>query len=78
MPAIAYYLLQRAIIRRNGADSALATALGSDLKGKMTMALYVAAIAIAFALPWLAHAIYVIVSLVWLIPDQRIEKALNE
>jgi uncharacterized membrane protein len=76
MPAIAYYLLQRAIIRRNGADSALATALGSDVKGKMTMALYVVAIAIAFALPWLAHAIYVIVALVWLIPDQRIEKAL--
>ncbi len=78
MPSIAYYLLQNAIIRVNGKDAALARALGKDLKGKISPALYATAIAAAFLLPWVAHAIYVAVALMWLVPDRRIEQALRE
>jgi uncharacterized membrane protein len=78
MPAIAYYLLQKAIIRSHGAEGALAKALGSDIKGKISPVLYLAAIALAFVAPWASHAIYVVVALMWLIPDQRIEKAIEE
>lgn len=78
MPAIAYYLLQRAIIRKNGADGALAKALGNDLKGKLSPVAYLTGIALAFYWPWLSLAIYVGVALVWLVPDRRIEKVLAE
>ncbi len=78
MPAIAYYLLQQAIVRKQGARSLLAQALGADLKGKISPLLYVAAIALAFVLPWLSVAIYVLVALMWLSPDRRIEMALRE
>ena len=78
MPALAYYLLQRAIIRRNGRDGALAKALGSDIKGKLSPLAYLIAIPLAFYLPWLSLAIYVGVALVWLVPDRRIEKVLAE
>ena len=78
MPAIAFYLLQRAIIRRDGPGGKLADALGSDVKGKSTMAAYAAAIGIAFVLPWVAHAIYVVVALVWLIPDRRIADTIED
>lgn len=78
MPAIAYYVLQRAIIRRNGSDGALAKALGSDFKGKASPFAYLAAIALAFYLPWLSLAIYVGMALVWLVPDRRIEKVIAE
>ena len=78
MPAIAYYLLQKAIIRGHGADGALAKALGNDIKGKISPVLYLVAVALAFVAPWASHAIYVAVALMWLIPDQRIEKAMAE
>lgn len=78
MPAIAYYLLQRAIIRKNGADGALAKALGNDLKGKLSPVAYLTGIALAFYWPWLSLAIYVGVALAWLVPDRRIEKVLAE
>ena len=78
MPAIAYYLLQLAIIRTNGADSLLARALGSDIKGKISPVLYGAAIGLAFVNPWISSAIYVLVALMWLIPDRRIENAIRE
>jgi uncharacterized membrane protein len=74
MPAIAYYILQRTIIHRHGGDGALAKALGRDVKGKISPLLYVAAIAGAFVVPWFAHAIFVFVALMWLVPDRRIEK----
>jgi uncharacterized membrane protein len=77
MPAIAFYLLQRAIIQRDGPGGKLAGVLGSDIKGKATMAAYAAAIGIAFVVPWVAHAIYVAVALVWLIPDRRIEATID-
>jgi uncharacterized membrane protein len=76
MPAIAYYLLQLAILRKHGQHSVLAHALGSDLKGKLSPMLYLAAIALAFYMPWLSVAIYVLVAVLWLVPDRRIEKAL--
>ena len=75
MPAIAYHVLQIAIVRRQGPDGALAKALGRDVKGKLSPVLYLAAIGLAFVAPWAAHAIYVLVALMWLIPDRRIESA---
>jgi uncharacterized membrane protein len=78
MPAIAYYLLQLAIIHRQGAHSVLASALGRDLKGKISPILYVAGIVLAFVSPWLSIAIYVLVAVMWLVPDKRIERALRE
>ena len=78
MPAIAYYLLQTAIVRVNGADSSLAQALGADLKGKISPLIYAAGIGLAFVSPWRSIALYVLVALIWLIPDRRIEKAIAE
>jgi hypothetical protein len=76
MPAVAYYLLQLAILHNHGRHSVLAHALGSDLKGKLPPMLYLAAIALAFYMPWLLVANYVLVAVLWLVPDRRIEKAL--
>jgi uncharacterized membrane protein len=72
--SVSYLILQKQLIACNGGpDSKLARALGSDRKGKLSFGLYLAAIALAFARPWLAIALYVAVSLMWLIPDRRIE-----
>lgn len=76
MPAIAYYLLQRAIISAQGADSLLRKAIGSDIKGKVSPLLYATAIALAFVAPLLSNLIYVGVALMWLVPDRRIERML--
>ena len=73
MPAIAYTLLQQAIMRKQGAQSVLAKAIGADTKGKLSMALYVAGAAVAFLSPPVSIAIYVLVAVIWLIPDRRIE-----
>ena len=78
MAAVAYYILQRAIIAHQGAGSLLAIAIGSDWKGKLSPALYFVAIPLSFAIPWIAIAIYVLVALVWLIPDRRIERVLAQ
>jgi uncharacterized membrane protein len=78
MPAIAYHLLQRAIVHQQGRHSVLANALGSDFKGKISPLLYAAAIAFAFVDPWISIAIYVLVAVMWLVPDRRIEKVLRE
>ena len=77
MPAIAYFVLQKAIVRKQGAHSVLASALGSDVKGKISPLLYAAAIPLAFVSPWLSVTIYVLVALMWLVPDRRIENALG-
>jgi uncharacterized membrane protein len=77
MPAIAYLLLQKTIIRSQGADSTLAKAVGEDMKGKISLALYVAAIFLAFVDPSIAHGLYVLVALMWFVPDQRIENTLG-
>ena len=78
MAAVAYFILQGAIIRLDGADSPLARALGADRKGKASLVAYALAIAAAFWLPPVSHALYVLVALMWLIPDRRIERALKK
>ncbi len=76
MAAIAYYVLQLRIVAADGPSSVLARALGRDLKGKASLALYAPAIGLAFVSPAAAGAIYVLVALIWLVPDRRIERAL--
>ena len=78
MPAIAYVLLQKAIMHRQGTHSVLARALGKDLKGKISPVLYIAGIALAFVYPLASIALYVLVAVIWLVPDRRIEKAIGE
>jgi uncharacterized membrane protein len=78
MPAIAYYLLQTTIVRKQGTQSVLAHALGSDIKGKISPMLYSAGIVLAFVEPWISIAIYGLVAIMWLVPDRRIERALRE
>ncbi|MFL5328908.1 MAG: TMEM175 family protein [Gemmataceae bacterium] len=77
MAGLAYYILQSTIIAAEGRDSVLKQAIGSDWKGKLSPVLYFVAIASALWSPWVAHAIYVLVALMWLIPDQRIEHKLE-
>ena len=72
--AIAYYILQTTIVAHQGRDSALARALGSDWKGKLSPALYLAAIGLAFVSQWIALTVYVLVALMWLVPDRRLER----
>ena len=76
MAAIAYYLLERAIIRAQGPDSILKKAVGRDWKGKLSPVLYVVAIVATLFSRWVAEAIFVAAALIWLIPDRRIENAL--
>ena len=76
MAAIAYYILQRAIIARQGRDSLPAKAVGSDWKGKLSPVLYLSAIPLAFVSPVLSNGIFVLVALIWIIPDRRIERVL--
>jgi uncharacterized membrane protein len=75
---VSYIVLQRQIIAANGADSRLATATGSDLKGKLTLLLYLSAIALAFVRPWMSITLYVVVALIWFVPDRRIEALVKE
>jgi uncharacterized membrane protein len=67
----AYRLLIRALIRANGRDSAVARAIGSDVKGNISLVAYAAAIPLAFVSPWISYAIYVAVALLWFVPDRR-------
>jgi uncharacterized membrane protein len=75
MAALAWIILQRAIIRAQGGDSALRLALGADWKGKLSPVLYLAGTAAALWRPWLSQAVYAMAALLWLIPDRRIERA---
>ena len=76
MAASAYWILVRAIIATDGADSLLAKAIGKDRKGSLSVVIYAIAVPLAFVVPWIAEALYVGVALVWLIPDRRIERTL--
>ena len=76
LAAIAYSILLRRILASEGPHSVLAAAVGRDVKGNLSTALYVVAIAAAFIHPGIADAIYVLVALMWLVPDRRIERAL--
>ncbi len=76
--AIAYVILQNLIITEQGKNSKLAAAIGSDIKGKISLLFYIAAIGLAFVNHWISNAIYVLVALMWLIPDRRIESKINQ
>jgi TMEM175 potassium channel family protein len=77
LAAIAYYILKTAIVAEEGPDSRLATALGNDLKGKVSPLLYLAGIGFAFVSRWIALGLYVFVACMWLVPDRRIESTLE-
>ena len=74
LAGVAYFILTRALIRLHGQDSTLATSIGRDRKGKISIAIYTAAIPVAFVKPWIAEACYMIVAIMWLIPDPCIER----
>jgi uncharacterized membrane protein len=71
--SVGYLVLERLIIAVNGPDSRLAAAVGKEVKGKLSMALYALAIPVAFLEPWVSIALYIAVALMWLVPDRRIE-----
>jgi uncharacterized membrane protein len=74
LAGVAYFILARALINLHGHDSFLATSIGRDRKGKISIAIYAAAIPLAFVKPWIAGLFYVAVAIIWLSPDPRIEK----
>jgi uncharacterized membrane protein len=78
MAAVAYWVLEQALIRAEGPASALRSAVGRDWKGKLSPVLYLAAIASTAWRPWLAQALYVAAALLWLVPDRRIERQLRQ
>jgi uncharacterized membrane protein len=77
MAGVAYYLLTLALVAHHGPSSPLAIALGHDWKGKLSLVIYALAIGVSLAVPLAACALYVVVAVLWLIPDRRIEKALQ-
>ncbi len=78
LAAGAYYILVRALISLHGRESALATAVGRDFKGKLSLVIYAVAIPFAFVDSWIACGLYVLVAAIWLIPDRRIEETLRQ
>jgi uncharacterized membrane protein len=78
LSAIAFTTLQSVIVAHQGPNSKLATAVGGDLKGKISIVFYVLAIPLAFVHQWISDALYVLVALIWLIPDRRIESKIDE
>jgi uncharacterized membrane protein len=78
LTALAYTILQKLIVAENGKSSKLAAAVGKDRKGMVSLALYALAIPLAFVHQWIAGGLYVLVALIWFIPDQRIESTLHE
>jgi uncharacterized membrane protein len=76
MAAVAYYILERIIVTKEGRESVLASAVGRDWKGKLSLVLYIIAIPLAFVNSWIAGGLYVLVALLWFIPDPRIEREL--
>jgi uncharacterized membrane protein len=77
MAAIAYFILQNVIIGSQGRDSLLKKAIGRDWKGRLSTVLYLLAIPASFWLHWVSQGLYVLVALIWLIPDRRIERMLS-
>lgn len=73
-----YSILQRALVAESGRESVLGRAVGEDGKGRASLVMYVAAIALAFVRPWLADLTFVLIVSLWLIPDRRIEKQMSE
>ncbi len=77
LAALAYFILKTTIIAAEGPDSTLADALGSDFKGKISPVIYIAAVPLAFVNKWIAVALYVVVALMWFIPDRRLESRIQ-
>ncbi len=75
---IAYHLLSRALLSHHGNQSCLAAAIGTDFKGKISVGIYLLGICLSHLSPWLAYSLYVLVAILWLIPDRRIERVMNE
>ena len=75
--AIAYYILARVLVASHGKDSALAIALGRDFKGKVSLVIYAVAILLSAVNSWFACLLYMLVAIMWLIPDRRIERTLT-
>jgi uncharacterized membrane protein len=78
LAGVAYFILVRTLLARHGEDSVLASAVNRDFKGKISVVIYVAAIPLAFVSTWLAGGLYVLVAIIWLIPDRRIENLLAQ
>ncbi|HET8647045.1 MAG TPA: TMEM175 family protein [Vicinamibacteria bacterium] len=77
LSGVAYFILTRVLIARHGTDSTLARAVGSEFKGQVSVALYASAVLLAFVDPRISCAVYVVVAIMWLVPDRRIERALD-
>jgi uncharacterized membrane protein len=78
MASIAYWILQRRIIRGEGQDSALRKAIGQDIKGKLSPIIYLVAIASVVISPWIAVGLYIAVAMIWFVPDRRIERSKSQ
>lgn len=78
MAAIAYYILQFQLIKSHGTDSVLAKAVGKDIKGKLSPILYIVGIVFSWINTWISGAIFILVAFIWLIPDKRIEKTIED
>src|SRR6266487_5220063 len=76
MSGVAYYILEQKLIGLHGKNSTIASAVGSDKKGKLSVVIYAVAIALSFINPWIGMALYTVVAAMWIIPDKRIEKKL--
>lgn len=77
LAAVSYFILTRILVWHHEQDSTLAKALGRDRKGKLSLFIYAVAVPLAFANTWLAFALYILVTLIWVVPDRRIEKVLS-
>jgi TMEM175 potassium channel family protein len=77
LASIAYYILARTLLAHHGPESVLAAALGTDFKGRISIVIYLIAIAAAFVAPWISYTLYSAVALMWLIPDRRFERVLQ-
>ncbi len=75
---VAYFILSQVLIRLHGQQSILATAVGADVKGRISLVAYLIAIGLAFVSTWISGALYIFVAVMWLIPDKRIEKLLQQ
>lgn len=78
MAAVAYFILAKSLVQVHGKDSLIAQALGRDWKGMLSIVLYIAGIGLTFLNPWVGFSIYILVAVMWFIPDQRIEKKMED
>lgn len=78
MNAVAYTILAKKLVSHHGENSLLADAIGSDMKGKLSIVIYATAIGVAFIYAWIGFALYAVVAIMWFIPDRRIERKMGE